>query len=110
MRRSSVVSGVVLVFGGMLAFQTPASAASFTTIDFPGATNTYPGAISSQGDIVGGYPVPGRTHGFLLVGGTFTTVDSPGSTSTFLSGISPTGQMVGEYCDGSGCHGMIVTS
>ena len=56
----------------------PAQAPNFTTIDFPGAKVTSPGASNARGDIVGGYTLPdGTRHGFLWSGGSFTTIDYP---------------------------------
>src|SRR5215472_9095185 len=74
-----------------------ADAFTFTTIDPPGSTFTFPFGINPQGDIVGNYVAGGVTHGFLLHEGAFTTIDVPGATSTFARRINPQGDMVGFY-------------
>src|SRR5215472_7204635 len=52
---------------------------NFTTIDFPGATQTIANGLNDHGDIVGRYlDSNGVFHGYLLSGGTFTTLDPPG--------------------------------
>ena len=58
-----------------------ASAQTFSSIDYPGATLTIAYGVNRSGEIVGTYnDVSNVTHGFLLSGGTFTTVDYPGAT------------------------------
>lgn len=54
------------------------AAATWTTIDVPGATSTWVFRSNSTGQIVGAYVDPSFEHGFLLRGGTFTTIDFPG--------------------------------
>jgi len=80
---------------------------TFTTIDFPGATDTNCRAINPQGDIVGNYiGADGRFHGFLLKQGIFSQIDVPGALTTFVSGINPAGEMVGQYTPPDGrTHG-----
>jgi hypothetical protein len=79
------------------------SSGAFTTIDFPGAFNTYLFSINNRGDIVGRYQLTegGTSHGFRLSKGQFTTIDEPGSTNTILFGINDDGVMVGQD-DGGG--------
>jgi probable HAF family extracellular repeat protein len=63
---------------------------SFTTIDFPGATFTFAGAINPKGDIVGEYnDTAGVGHAFLLSNSVFTSFDFPGAIFTDASGINP---------------------
>src|SRR5215469_8422123 len=62
---------------------------TFTTIDFPGATQTSPNEINPEGDIVGFYVSAGVNHGFLLSGDNFTTIDFPGATLTRPRAINP---------------------
>jgi hypothetical protein len=76
------------------------SGGSYTTLDVPGATETW--AINASGQIVGNFIADGTTHGFLRSGGTYTTLDPPGSTSTMPRGINDTGQTVGGYEDSDG--------
>src|SRR5712692_426402 len=54
-----------------LATASPAVALTFTTIDFPGAAQTFCLAINARGQMVGGYlDAGGNQHGFLLNQGT----------------------------------------
>src|SRR6185503_21102116 len=39
----------------------------------------------------------GKTHGFVMSGGSFRSVDYPGAKSTQLRGIGPSGDVVGAY-------------
>src|SRR5215469_182697 len=74
--------------------------ATFTTIDFPGATKTLALDINPRGDIVGSYDLAnpaGPDHGYLLSGGEFTTIDFPGAVATSANGINPRGDIVGRY-------------
>jgi len=61
-----------------LATSTLADIYSYTTIDFPGATDSAAVSINNLGQIVGGYQLgDGSRHGFLLSGGVFSTVHDP---------------------------------
>jgi len=78
------------------------SAQTFTTIDFPGATQTDAFGINNLGDVTGFYVGPNYDfHGFLLSGGVFTTADVPGSTFTLAYGINDSKVIVGAYGDSS---------
>ncbi len=60
---------------------------TFTTIDFPGASATFPSGINPGGDIVGDYDdSAGVSHGFLLREDSFTTFDFPGLASPLPTG------------------------
>src|SRR6516225_8913297 len=66
---------------------------TFTTIDVPGARETFPNGINDAGQIVGYY----YGHGFLLdVDGSYTTIDVPGAHGTYAFGINASGQIVGQ--------------
>jgi uncharacterized membrane protein len=78
-----------------------ASLHGFTTIDFPGATNTEAYGINPQGDIVGSYLSNG-VHAFLLSRGIFTTLDFPGASFTQALGINAQGDIVGRYTPWNG--------
>jgi parallel beta-helix repeat protein len=84
---------------------------TFTSIEYPEATQTYANGISDGGDIVGQYiSSSGETHGFLLTAGKFTQVDYPGAKSTLLRGINSQGDAVGSYVDTGGkTHGLILS-
>ena len=94
-----------------VAFASIASAQSYKTIDFPGATATsLNGGPNPSGTSVGSYTASGVTHGFTLTkGGVFTSFDPPGSTLTIPNFISPQGDIVGNYLDASNVsHGFIL--
>lgn len=104
------------VFAAAAAFAAaPAVAATYTTIDYPGAIYTsVNGGPSPQGDMVGSYiDTANKTHGFLRSAkGAFTTIDYPGAINTQINGwVSPTGSIVGQYTDSANkTHGFIMTA
>jgi len=73
---------------------------SFSIIQFPGQSDTFPSAISDSGVIVGwvgaGAP-PGGARGFVLANGKYLYVDDPNSTArqTVLYDINANGVIVG---------------
>ena len=69
----------------------------FTSIDFPGAKQTFPMGINSRGDIAGYYGLDGVQHGFLLSKGKFTALNCPGEGVTFIYGINAAGDMAGYF-------------
>ncbi|HLJ98001.1 MAG TPA: hypothetical protein VKU02_32875, partial [Gemmataceae bacterium] len=74
------------------------SGGSYTTLNFPGSTETEANAINNAGQIVGFYyDAAGRLHGFLLSDGTYTTVDVPGAGTTLALGLNDAGLVVGYY-------------
>ena len=90
---------------------TGSSPYTFTAIDAPGASLTYPDGINDAGQIVGTFvsTADGRLHGFSrTAGGTFTTIDVPNSTGTSAIGINGAGQIVGGFRDSGGVfHGFL---
>src|SRR5215469_7908963 len=97
-----------------LATFSIATAQTFTTIDYPGATaTTLNGGPNPQGTSVGTYTdTAGVTHGFTLTrAGVSTAFYPPGSTATTPNLISPQGTIVGAYVDASGVsHGFILSA
>lgn len=97
----------------VLATFSIATAQTFRTIDYPGATaTTLNGGPNPQGTSVGTYTdTVGVTHGFTLTrAGVFTAFDPSGSTATTPNFISPQGTIVGAYVDASGVsHGFILS-
>ncbi|HKE95504.1 MAG TPA: hypothetical protein VKB34_14415, partial [Povalibacter sp.] len=69
--RARWISGITVA---LLGFVNLTGAATFTSIDFPGASFTAALGINPQGDIVGRYISAGVQHGYLLSGGSFTTI------------------------------------
>ena len=68
---------------------------AFTTLSFPGATNTYATGIDGT-NIVGYYVSNNIDQGFLYNGSTYTTLSVPGAKQTEANGISGT-NIVGAY-------------
>jgi len=75
-----------------------ATSFTFTTINFPGAAQTFANGINSSGQIVGDYiDTHGAYHGYLLSGGVFTSINYPFAPGgTFADGINNAGQIVGS--------------
>jgi hypothetical protein len=96
-----------------LATLSIAQAASYTTVDYPGAiATTLNGGPNPQGTSVGSWTDSGGViHGFTLTAhGVFQSFDPPGSTLTVPNFISPQGDIVGLYLDGSSVsHGFILS-
>jgi probable HAF family extracellular repeat protein len=73
----------------------------FARLDYPGARDTIPFGINSQGDIVGNWDTDhARTgHGFIFSGGRMTSFDAPSAVpnGTAANGINDSGQIVGAY-------------
>ena len=100
---ASVVAAFFTFIGLALAGNT------YTTIDFPGATDTWATGVNKKGDLVGYYYVAPDTtlHGFLLSGGTFMTIDVPGA-ATQIFGINDDGLIIGRYnFPGDHFHGFV---
>src|SRR3974377_273531 len=74
-----------------------------TTLDFPGASDTYAFGINESGTVVrygglldsSGNPLV--AHGFIWKKGTFTQFDFPGAGDTYLLGINARGDLVGGW-------------
>ncbi|MBZ5617854.1 MAG: hypothetical protein LAQ69_03845 [Acidobacteriia bacterium] len=101
---------VWIILAAAMAFPMAATAqrqSAFTSFDVPGAASTTPWGINDDGAVVGMYAdSSGRTHGFLLQGGTFTTIDYPGALMTGPAGINNHGDIVGAHIDAMGLPGM----
>lgn len=81
-----------------------AMADTWTTLDMPGATETYAYGISGN-NIVGEYYNSGR-RSFLYNGTNWTTLEMPGAYGTYSCGIDGS-NIVGYYEDASGFHGFL---
>src|SRR5262249_44281618 len=93
------------------------SGGELSTIDFPGAADTFAFGINPRGDVVGTYcpvhcdPVQiiGQ-HGFVLRGGEFSTIDFPGAQFTRPFAINSRGDIAGSYRDFSNrVHGFLLS-
>jgi len=78
-------------------FYQDANGVVITSLNYPGAGQTFLTGINDQGTIVGYYPRAfGGTHGLLLESLTkFSTLDVPGSTSTEINAINNAGLVAG---------------
>ena len=85
------------------------SGGNFSSVDYPGATDTAPTKISDFGQITGHYSSPSGNNGFLLSGVTFTSIAFPGANSTTADGINNGGQIVGGYVSAGVFHGYLFT-
>src|SRR5690242_16884014 len=92
-----------------IAASSPASGNTFTTLDYPGALDTYPHGVSG-GTVVGSYQNSSPNtafHGFSYNGSTFATLDFPGATGTVAQDVSGS-TVVGSYTDSAHLnHGFI---
>ena len=77
---------------------------TFSSVDVPGAKQTYALGMNDAGQIVGYYnfSVGSPSHAFLLSDCQYTTIDVPGATSTQAYGINNAGQIVGGYYNADG--------
>ena len=74
----------------------------FTSLDFPGATETQAAGINAADEVVGLYvDASSVEHGFILNGGVYTQLDPPQSTSTIAFGVNDAGTISGSYTDAS---------
>jgi len=79
---------------------------SVTTLDFPGATDTYAYGINSSGTVVGYWDILDALgnvlvyHGFLWKNGAFSEVNFPGSGDSAVLGINAAGDYVGVWDSG----------
>jgi len=96
-------TALILLVMGFWGFSPIVRATSFTftTIDVPGATNTYAIGINNAGQIVGSFSEdnPDRFTGFLDTNGVLTTINVPGAVGTSASAISNTGIIAGSFTD-----------
>jgi YVTN family beta-propeller protein len=83
---------------------------SFSSFDYPGATNTQAAAITTSGEIVGRYlSVDGRQHGFRLRHELFVSIDAPNASSTDVAWVNGRDDVVGSYSDANGTHAYVLS-
>jgi hypothetical protein len=86
-------------------------AATYTTLQYPGATSTTLSSINAGGDVVGSFTMPDGTGGHFVrwANGTFVEIPNyPGAKYTIAEKISDSGMVTGEYNDVNGTyHGFI---
>lgn len=97
--------GLVL---GITAKSLAGGGPTFTTIDFPGAPNSFATDINDSGQVVGEYQYGTsfkQRYGYLLSGGVFTSIIFPGSTFTRAVGINRFGDIVGDHQEAGNDNG-----
>ena len=76
---------------------------NLTTIDFPGANDTYARGINDSGTVVGQWDLLDSSgnvlivHGFIWKDGNLTQFDFPGAGDTYLFGVNARGDLVGGW-------------
>jgi uncharacterized membrane protein len=85
-----------------------------TTLDFPGASQTWAMGINESGTVSGLFDLFDSDgnflaeHGFIWKDGSFSQVDFPGSAGTAVSGINARGDFVGGWANDVGpLHGYV---
>jgi uncharacterized membrane protein len=96
------------------AFAQQSPAATFKSIDFPGAVLTQVQGINPEGEMVGLYvDTAGKQHGFLYRRGDFSSIDYPGAIATDARGINRNGDIVGSFTNVPGgppnIHGYLLS-
>lgn len=79
---------------------------TYTTIDVPGATNTFLDGLNNRGVVQGQiYNAAGAAEGFVATsGGIFTIVNYPGPKMTALVGINERGDVCGGFWETFGAN------
>ena len=74
---------------------------TYTAIDVPGATDTFPLGINNSGTVVGQFAnLSGMPEGFFRTSdGVFTVVDFPGALGTEIGNINDRGDICGYWVD-----------
>jgi len=82
---------------------------NFTTVDYPGATDTRLLGINAHNEAVGTYLDPvGNPHGFRLKAGAFTSAEPVGAVLSQARAINDAGTITGWFQEGSGAiHGFV---
>jgi hypothetical protein len=114
-RRKSMKSckAIPCVLGFVVAFifvataaDTPKLTFKFTTVNVPGAVQTFPGGVNNAGVTVGQYvDSSSAAHGYILRGKKLTTLDDPnGIGTTGANNLNPDGpiSVVGSYVSSAG--------
>jgi probable HAF family extracellular repeat protein len=99
--------------GNTSAFAAPVTVtagADLTTLDVPGANQTFANAANDAGETVGTYTDATGNHGFLFSGGTYTSLDFPGGSQTEAEGINDGGQIVGYENYRAGTYGFLLSA
>ena len=91
---------IVGIYNGGIGFLD--NNGSFSPLNYPGADDTYPHAISNPGQIAGFYTVSTVPFGFIYDGSTFTSINYTSGYATYAYGINDAGVVVGYSSLNSG--------
>ena len=95
-----------------VSFTSASAQFTFTSIDYPGGTQTKIRGINDHGEIVGGYRVMPPGHALLISGGQFLPLDPNSVLGTDASAawkINDRGDVVGLYAGSDGLsHGFLL--
>ena len=87
-----------------IGLNVPAAGRTYTTIDYPGAPNSFAVDINDSGQIVGEYQYGAslgtQRYGYLFSDGVFTPIIFPGASFTRAVAINCNGDIVGDYVIG----------
>jgi uncharacterized membrane protein len=111
MKRLPMLVTLTLIVGFLMAVVPKAHAISykFTTIDYPGAWETYAHGINDNEQIVGDYYDFTGAHGFLLSEGIYSSINHPSGGWTVATGINNNEDIVGRYQRGSSIVGFLLS-
>ena len=91
-----------LLFTVSIITATTVHAGTWTTIDFPGQSQTLLQGVNNNGDMSGYYIDASQVaHGFLVKAGTFTEMDVPGAIATYTFNLNDADQFAGYYISSS---------
>lgn len=92
-----LTAAILVVFCLTAGAEAPTLKFNFTTIDVPGALETWVEGINNSGAMVGQYiDSSGHSHGFKLIGSKVTNIDDPNG-GTSCEGINLKGDIVGYW-------------
>lgn len=76
---------------------------TITTLQYPGASETYATGVNSSGVVVGTYyDSGGIAHGFIYTNGTYTAFSIPATSGTWITGINDAETIVGYFHGSNG--------
>lgn len=101
MRRRAAAAA--LLSAGLCPLASAAPTYQYTTLQVPGAAETWAYGVDDGGRVVGAYrDAGGLWHGFSYAGATYSTIDAPGAAQTSAFRITNGGAIVGAVNPGAG--------
>ncbi|GEM_PF-571664 len=103
MKRVSGFFLAIVLLGFFIPLSNVHAFFTFTSIDYPGATNTAAFGVNDSGHTVGQYKdAEGNIHAFFHDGTSFTALDYPGAAGTVAFDLNNSDGVVGYYEDAEG--------